>query len=217
MIAPLQPYAIRGALWYQGEANNGQPQVYRRLLPSMIADWRRGWGQGDFPFLFVQIAPFKEMTPELRESQLQIWQETKNTAMVVTTDCGDAEDIHPADKRPVGERLALAARALAYGERLEYSGPVFAGATFDAAKAVVRFTHLGGGLVAPGGVLRGFEVAGAEGTFRPAEARIVGETVEVTASAVAAPKFVRYGWANVPGGNLFNTAGLPGSPFRSMQ
>ncbi|MFT3830532.1 MAG: sialate O-acetylesterase [Opitutaceae bacterium] len=215
MIAPLQPYAIRGALWYQGEANNGQPQAYRRLLPATIADWRRGWGQGDFPFLFVQIAPFKEMSPELREAQLQIWQETKNTALVVTTDCGDAEDIHPADKRPVGERLALAARALAYGESLEYSGPVFSVATFSGAKVVVRFTHLGGGLVAPGGTLRGFEVAGADGVFRPAEARIEGETVTVSASAIAAPVAVRYGWANVPDGNLFNAAGLPASPFRS--
>lgn len=216
MIAPLQPYAIRGALWYQGEANNARPQEYRRLLPATIADWRRGWGQGDFPFLFVQIAPFKEMTPELREAQLQIWQETKNTAMVVTTDCGDAEDIHPADKRPVGERLALAARALAYGEALEYSGPVLAGATRAGAKAVVRFTHLGGGLVAPGGVLRGFELAGADGVFHPAVARITGETVEVSSEGVAAPQAVRYGWANVPDVNLFNAAGLPASPFRAV-
>ncbi|HLP02921.1 MAG TPA: sialate O-acetylesterase [Opitutaceae bacterium] len=216
MIAPLQPYAIRGALWYQGEANNGQPQEYRRLLPATIADWRRGWGQGDFPFLFVQIAPFHEMTPELREAQLQIWHETKNTAMVVTTDCGDADDIHPTDKRPVGERLALAARAMAYGEALEYSGPVFTAANLDGAKAVVRFSHVGGGLVAPGGALRGFELAGADGVFHPAEARIVGDTVEIASTAVATPKAVRYGWANVPDCNLFNAAGLPASPFRAV-
>jgi sialate O-acetylesterase len=217
MIAPLQPYAIRGALWYQGEANNDAPQAYRRLLPATIADWRRGWGQGDFPFLFVQIAPFKEMSPEIREAQLQIWQETKNTAMVVTTDCGDANDIHPADKRPVGERLALAARALAYGESVEYSGPTFDAAKFEGAKAIVSFTHLGGGLVAPGGALRGFEVAGADGVFHPATARIVGETVEVSSPEVAAPVSVRYGWANVPDCNLFNAAGLPASPFRTGQ
>ncbi len=215
MIAPLQPYAIAGAIWYQGEANNGAPQEYRRLLPATIADWREGWGQGDFPFLFVQIAPFKEMSPELREAQLQVWQETKNTAMVVTTDCGDAEDIHPADKRPVGERLALAARAVAYGEAIEYSGPVFAAAAFADGKAVVSFTHLGGGLVAPGGTLRGFELAGADNVFHPAEARIADETVEVSAAAVAAPMAVRYGWANVPDCNLFNAAGLPASPFRA--
>jgi len=217
MIAPLQPYAIRGAIWYQGEANNGAPQAYRHLLPATIADWRAGWGQGDFPFLFVQIAPFKEMSPEIREAQFQIWQETKNTAMVVTTDCGDAEDIHPADKRPVGERLALAARALAYGESVEYSGPAFAAAKFEGGKAVVSFTHLGGGLVAAGGTLRGFEVAGADGVFHPAAARIVGETVEVLSPAIAAPVAVRYGWANVPDCNLFNAAGLPASPFRAGQ
>ena len=215
MIAPLQPYAIRGAIWYQGEANNSAPQEYRRLLPQTIADWRRGWGQGDFPFLFVQIAPFKDMTPELREAQLQIWQETKNTAMVVTSDCGDAEDIHPADKRPVGERLALAARAVAYGEAIEFSGPVFAGAAFEGGKAVVRFTHVGGGLVVPGGAPTGFELAGADGVFHSAVAVITGDTVVVSAADVAAPQAVRYGWANVPVCNLFNAAGLPASPFRS--
>ena len=215
MIAPLQPYAIRGAIWYQGEANNPDPQAYRHLLPKTIADWRRGWGQGEFPFLFVQIAPYKEMTPELRESQLQVWQETTNTAMVVTTDCGDAEDIHPTDKLPVGERLALAARAVAYGEKLESSGPVFASAAFEGAKVVLRFTHLGGGLVAPGGTLRGFTIAGADGAFHPAEAVIVGDVVMVTSGAGAALKAVRYGWDNVPDCNLFNAAGLPASPFRT--
>ncbi|MBK8476268.1 MAG: hypothetical protein IPL39_08095 [Opitutaceae bacterium] len=215
MIAPLQPYAIRGAIWYQGEANNARPQEYRRLLPATIADWRRGWGRGDFPFLFVQIAPYSGMSPELREAQLQIWQETVATAMVVTTDCGDAEDIHPADKRPVGERLALAARAVAYGEKIEASGPVFAAAEFGGAQAVLRFTHLGGGLVAPGGQLRGFAVAGSDGVFYSAEASIVGDTVLVTSAAVPAPVAVRYGWANVPDCNLFNAAGLPASPFRA--
>ncbi len=215
MIAPLQPYAVRGAIWYQGESNNGAPQEYRRLLPAMIGDWRQGWGQGDFPFLFVQIAPYKSMTPELREAQLQVWHETTNTAMVVTTDCGDAEDIHPADKRPVGERLALAARAMAYGETIECSGPVFAGATFEGGKAVVRFTHVGGGLVVPGGSLTGFELAGADGVFHPAAAVISGDSVVVSAADVATPQVVRYGWANVPVCNLFNAAGLPASPFRS--
>lgn len=217
MIAPLQPYAIRGAIWYQGESNNARPQEYRRLLPQTIADWRRGWGQGDFPFLFVQIAPHNGMSPELREAQLQVWQETPATAMAVTTDCGDAEDIHPADKRPVGERLALAARAVAYGEKIEFSGPVVASSTFDGAEAVVRFTHLGGGLVAPGGTLRGFTLAGADGVFHPAKAVISGDTVVVTAAAVPAPQAVRYGWENVPDCNLFNAAGLPASPFRTDQ
>ncbi|MBN1608017.1 MAG: hypothetical protein JW940_15390 [Polyangiaceae bacterium] len=126
MIAPLVPYAIRGVIWYQGEANVGRERQYRTLFPALIADWRRTWGQGGFPFLFVQIAPFSGMTPEIREAQLLSWQSTKNTAMVVTTDCGDPGDIHPAHKQPVGTRLALAARALAYGEKIEYSGPVYA-------------------------------------------------------------------------------------------
>lgn len=215
MLAPLAPYAIRGAVFYQGESNASRPAQYRRLLPAMIADWRRAWGQGDFPFLFVQIAPFSGQPPEIREAQLLAWQETRNTAMVVTIDAGDVEDIHPANKRPVGERLARAARFLAYGEPVAYSGPVYAGATFGDGRAVVRFTHLAGGLVAPGSRLEGFTLAGTDGAFHPADAEIAGDTVIVSSAAVPEPAAVRYGWANVASGNLFNTAGLPASPFRS--
>ncbi len=215
MLAPLAPYAIRGAAFYQGESNASRPAQYRRLLPAMIADWRRVWGQGEFPFLFVQIAPFSGQPPEIREAQLLTWQETQNTAMIVTIDAGDADDIHPANKRPVGERLARAARALAYGEPVTYSGPVYAGAEFGDGRAVVRFTHLAGGLVAPGGRLEGFTLAGADGAFHAGEARIIGDTVVVSSPAVSKPAAVRYGWANVAHGNLFNTAGLPASPFRS--
>ena len=215
MIAPLLPYAIRGMIWYQGEANVGREKQYQTLFPAMIADWRRVWGEGDFPFLFVQIAPFKEMTPEIREAQLLTWQHTPNTAMAVTIDCGDANDIHPAHKQPVGARLALAARALAYHEKLEYSGPVFDSVKVKGAQATLRFTHLGGGLVAKGGSLIGFTVAGPDKVFHPAQAEIRGRTVVVTSDAVAQPAAVRYGWANVPEGNLFNRAGLPASPFRT--
>jgi len=141
------------------------------------------------------------------------------TAMVVTTDCGDANDIHPPRKQPVGARLALAARALAYGERLEYSGPVFDALKVKGGNATLTFTHLGGGLVARGGpgrgLLRGFTMAGADGTFHPARAEIHGKTVIVTSETVPRPVAVRYGWANVPDGNLFNRAGLPASPFRT--
>jgi sialate O-acetylesterase len=214
MIAPLLPYAIRGVIWYQGEANVRRAQQYRSLLPATIADWRRAWGQ-ELPFLFVQIAPFREMTPELREAQLLAWQRTPKTAMIVTTDCGDANDIHPPRKQPVGARLALAARALAYGERLEYSGPVFEALTIKGGKAALRFTHVGGGLVAKGGSLKGFTIAGADKAFHPARAEIRGKTVVVTCEAVPNPVAVRYGWANVPEGNLFNKAGLPASPFRT--
>ena len=123
MIAPLLPYAIRGVIWYQGESNVGREQQYRTLFPAMIADWRRAWGEGDFPFLFVQIAPHRDMTPEIREAQLLSWQNTKNTAMAVTIDCGEADDIHPPHKQPMGARLALAARAIAYGEKTRILRP----------------------------------------------------------------------------------------------
>ena len=215
MIAPLLPYGIRGVVWYQGESNVGRALQYRTLFPAMIAGWRKAWGQGDFPFLFVQIAPHNEMTPEIREAQLLSWQHTTNTAMAVTVDCGDAHDIHPAHKQPVGARLALAARAMAYGERVEYAGPVYDSMTIKRGKAVVRFTHVGGGLVAKGGALRGFAVAGSDKVFHPAEAVIRGDTVVVASKAVPQPVAIRYGWANVPDVNLFNKAGLPASPFRS--
>lgn len=215
MIAPLVPYAIRGATFYQGENNASRAKQYRTLFPAMIADWRQQWDQGDFPFLFVQIAPFQGQPPEIREAQLIAWQNTRNTAMVVTLDVGDAADIHPADKGPVGARLALAARALAHGEKLEYSGPVYLKLTVTDGRAVLRFTHRGGGLVAQDGPLTGFTLAGADGVFHPAMAEIAGDTVVVTSPAVAAPVAVRYGWANVASGNLFNTEGLPASPFRT--
>ena len=231
MIAPLLPYAIRGVIWYQGEANVGRERQYQTLFPAMIADWRQAWGEGDFPFLFVQIAPYRDMTPEIREAQLFSWQRTKNTAMVVTMDCGDADDIHPAHKQPVGARLALAARALAYGEKLEYAGPVFATLKIDGAadarvlvkeyqldpvtRDMLHFSHLGGGLVAKGGELKGFTIAGADKIFRPAQAQIAGSTVVVNSPEIPQPGAVRYGWANVPEGNLFNRASLPAPPFRT--
>ncbi len=215
MIAPLVPYAIRGVIWYQGESNVRREPQYRSLFPAMIADWRRAFGQERLPFLFVQIAPHRDMTPELREAQLYAWQHTPNTSMAVTVDSGDANDIHPTRKQPVGARLALAARALAYGEGLEYSGPVFESMAVDGRRVIVRFSHVAGGLVARGGSLRGFAVAGPDNVFVAARAQIRGSTVVVTSAAVEHPVAVRYGWANVPDVNLFNRAGLPASPFRT--
>jgi sialate O-acetylesterase len=215
MIAPLLPYAIRGAIWYQGESNVGRERQYRTLFPALISGWRRAWGEGEFPFLFVQIAPHKDMTPEIREAQLLTALHTPATAMAVTIDCGDANDIHPAHKQPVGARLARAARALAYGESIEYSGPVFAAVQIEGGLAVLRFTHLGGGLVAKDGPLVGFTIAGADKVFHPADAEIHGDTIVVASPAVPQPVAVRYAWANVPTGNLFNAAGLPASPFRT--
>ena len=215
MIAPLQPYGIRGAIWYQGENNNGEAKLYQTLFPAMIGNWRATWNQGEFPFLFVQIAPHKNMSPELREAQFLTSQKTPNTAMAVITDFGTAEDIHPTNKEPVGGRLALAARALAYGESLEYSGPVFDSLKIEQGKAVLRFKHTGSGLIAKGGDLKGFTIAGADKNFVPAKAQIVGGTIVVSAEEVKAPVAVRYGWANVPDVNLYNVEGLPASPFRT--
>jgi sialate O-acetylesterase len=214
MIAPLQPYAMRGVIWYQGEANSPRARQYRTLFPDMVADWRRQWGE-EFPFLYVQIAPFKEMLPEIREAQLLALGKIKRSAMVVTLDVGDAEDIHPADKRPVGERLALAARAIAYGEKLEYSGPLYESITVKGHEAVVKFSHEGSGLAAPAGELHGFTIAGVDKVFRPAKAVIVGDTVVLSSDEVSNPVAVRYAWANAPTGDLYNREGLPASPFRT--
>ncbi|MEI6421636.1 MAG: sialate O-acetylesterase [Lentisphaerota bacterium] len=215
MISPIVNYPIKGVIWYQGEQDVANATLYRELFPMLITDWRIAWKQGDFPFLFVQIAPYKTMTPELREAQLLTLGKMPNTAMAVTVDCGDAEDIHPIRKQPVGTRLALAARALAYGEKLEHSGPLYEKADFQNGQAVVHFNHVGSGLTAKDGTLRGFTVAGADRIFVPAPARIEGTTVIVQSEAVKQPVAVRYGWENVPDVNLFNVDGLPASPFRS--
>jgi len=215
MIAPLQPFAIAGAIWYQGEANSGRAEEYRTLFPAMIRNWREAWGQGDFPFLWVQIAPHGRMTPEIREAQLLSWQRVPRTAMAVITDAGNETDIHPTQKEPVGGRLALAARAIAYGERLEHSGPVYSSMKVKGNRAILSFKHTGSGLVAKDGELKGFTIAGPDGNFTPAKARIEGNQVIVESPWVPAPKSVRYGWAATPDVNLFNQEGLPATPFRT--
>ncbi len=214
MIGPLEPFAIRGAVWYQGESNSGQAAAYEKLLPALISDWRRVW-RPELPFLFVQLAPYRDTHPAFREAQARIWQATPHTAMVVTTDVGNAENIHPTRKQPVGERLALAARALSYGEQIEYSGPVFKSMSIEGQRAVISFTHIGDGLMAKGDTLKGFTIAGANGKFMPANAMIAGDKVVVSSEKVAAPKAVRFGWAQVPDVNLFNRQDLPAAPFRT--
>jgi sialate O-acetylesterase len=223
MIKPLQPYGIRGVIWYQGESNAGRAYEYRTLFPAMIQNWRQEWGEGDFPFLFVQLAPWRAYNPqpmesdwaELREAQMLTTRKLKNTAMAVITDVGDEKDIHPRQKEPVGARLALAARALAYGEKIAYSGPLYDSMKIEGNKVVLNFTHVGTGLEARGGELKGFTIAGADKKFHNAQAKIEGDKVIVWSDAVEKPVAVRYGWANFPVVNLWNKEGLPASPFRT--
>lgn len=221
MIAPMVPYSIRGVIWYQGEANAtvSRAPYYCRLMTTLITDWRKAFGQGDFPFLFVQLANYarpgtNDGWPLLREAQLQTLS-LNNTGMAVTIDIGEAQDIHPKNKQDVGLRLALPALALAYGEKVVYSGPIFRQAGREGESMRLWFDHTGAGLSARGGVLKGFEVAGADGTFSPAEARIEGATVVVSSPAVRAPLKARYAWADDPQATLVNAEGLPASPFRT--
>ena len=222
MIAPLTPFPIRGAIWYQGESNSKleRARLYKRVFSTMIEDWRHEWGVGDFPFLFVQISDFKsndtEDWAELREQQLKTLA-LRNTAMAVTIDIGNPDNVHPTNKVDVGLRLALAARALTYGEAIEYSGPIFRQATPEGGAIRVWFDHHAKGLTAKGGELTGFEVAGADGKFVSATAKIDGNTVVAASDAVVDPRVVRYGWANSPQCNLFNGEGLPASPFTSAE
>jgi sialate O-acetylesterase len=221
MIAPLVPYAIKGAIWYQGESNADRASEYRTLFPTMIKDWREHWHEGDFPFLFVQLAPYAPKDPsgvkwaELREAQLLTSQKVPNTAEAVITDVGDEKDIHPKQKEPVGGRLALAAEALGYGKKVEYSGPVYDSMKVEGNKAVLSFTHTGGGLVAKGGPLQGFAVAGPDYKFVKADAEVRDDHIEVSSKEVDKPVAVRYGWANFAVLNLFNKDGLPATPFRT--
>ena len=223
MIAPIVPYTIAGVIWYQGESNAGEAYLYQTVFSTMIASWREAWNQGDFPFLFVQLAPFMKIAPkpgpsgwaELREAQLKTSHAVQKTAMAVITDVGDEADVHPKQKTPVGIRLALAARAIAYGEPIEYSGPEYASMKVEGDAIVLSFTHLTGGLEAKDGPLKGFAIAGADHAFVNAEAEIKGDAIVVRSPEVKTPEAVRYGWANFPVGNLWNKAGLPASPFRT--
>jgi len=226
MLHPLVPYAMRGALWYQGESNVDRAYQYRKLLPAMIRNWREDWGQGDFPFLFVQLANFGNFQPpqdqpvestwaELREAQLMAL-ELSNTAMAVTIDIGETEDVHPQNKQDVGRRLALAALANVYGRDVVWSGPIYESMTKEGDRIRLRFRHVDGGLVAEGGgELEGFAIAGSDRKFIPAEAKIDGGAVLVRSDEVREPEAVRYAWADDPECNLCNAAGLPASPFRT--
>ena len=219
MISPLTAYPIRGVIWYQGESNSmlwRAPYLYGRQFRTLIDDWRSHWAEGDFPFLYVQIANFKstpaEDWPTIREGQRSALA-LRHTGMAVTIDIGNPDDVHPLDKLDVGHRLALIARATVYHEPVEYSGPLFRELTRDGNGLRVWFDHVGTGLLAKGLTLTGFEIAGQDGKFVPAQARIDGNTVVVSSPTIERPTAVRYGWANSPDCNLFNHEGLPASPF----
>lgn len=222
MIHPLVPYSIRGAIWYQGENNASRAYQYRELFPLVIENWRKDWGQ-DFPFYFVQLANFMQVSPnpvdsdwaELREAQERTLS-VANTGMAVIIDKGDANDIHPKDKQAVGHRLALVARAKTYGEQIPYSGPVYRSYQVDGDKIILSFDHTDGGLKSSDGkALQGFAIAGRDHKFHWAKAEIQGDKIVVSSPDVPYPVAVRYAWANNPVCNLYNGAGLPASPFRT--
>ena len=223
MIAPLAPYSIKGAIWYQGESNASRPYNYRHVLAGMIKSWRDTFGQGDFPFLIVELAPFTPIVDEpvdqewavVRESMQWVAKNSPKVDTVSIVDVGDEKDIHPQKKQPVGARLAIAARALAYGEKITPAGPEYASVSFKETQANVKMNNAGAGLVAKDGELKGFTVAGEDRKFHKAVARIDGDTIVVSCDAVPAPKSVRFGWANYPVVNLWNKDGLPASPFRT--
>lgn len=245
MINPLVPYSLAGAIWYQGESNAGRATQYRRLFPTMISDWRRIWGQGDFPFYFCQLANFMAKTnapapsfwAELREAQ-SLTLRLPATGQAVLIDIGEAADIHPRNKQEVGRRLALVALANAYKRPVAFSGPVFKSLALRGNQAVLAFDHVEGGLVAaevpvtfqpkslapeteplvrnsPASQLEGFAVCGTDKQWVWADAVIEGDHVVVSSPKVATPLAVRYAWANNPTCNLYNQAGLPAVPFRT--
>ena len=220
MIHPILPFVIRGALWYQGESNVGRAAQYKKLFPTMIQDWRKAWQVGDFPFYYVQLAPFRygeaqpECLAELWEAQLQTLR-LPNTGMAVITDIGNIKDIHPTNKQEVGRRLALWALAKIHGKQVVYSGPLYESAVVEGNKIRIKFQHADDGLVCKGDRLTHFTIAGEDKKFVPAEAVIDGSTVVVSSPQVDKPVAVRFGWEDTAEPNLFNKAGLPASPFRT--
>ena len=227
MVYPLLPYAIKGAIWYQGESNAGRAEQYRKLFPAMIRDWRKQWGQGDFPFLFVQLANYGNGKPrpeqpgdsqwaELREAQTMTLSAVPRSGMAVIVDIGENKDIHPKNKQDVGKRLALAAQKLAYGkDDAEFSGPIYREMQADGGKIRIKFDHAKGLKTRDGSAPKGFEIAGEDRKFVWADAKIDGQDVIVSSPQVTKPVAVRYGWADDPAVSLYNAADLPASPFRT--
>jgi sialate O-acetylesterase len=225
MLNPVIPYGIKGVIWYQGESNANRAAQYSTLFPAMINDWRRLWAQGNFPFLFVQLANYQapETKPEesdwaqLREAQAKTLS-VPSTGMACIIDIGEAEDIHPRNKKDVGHRLALQATNVAYGGHVVANGPRPKDITYKGNTASISYENAEGGLVLRNkyGYLNGFAVAGADGKFYFTQGKVVGSKVELMCPAVPEIKYVRYGWANNPSDlNLYNKEGLPAEPFRT--
>ncbi|MGD0464711.1 MAG: sialate O-acetylesterase [Tepidisphaeraceae bacterium] len=223
MLQPIAPLALTGAIWYQGEANWERAHQYRKLLGAMIGDWRRLFAQGDFPFYIVSLPaymhrraePGDDAWSELRESQALAARDVANCGLAVTVDTGDADNLHPKDKRVVGERLALVALAQHYGEEVPYAGPTFTSAEQLPGALRLHFDHTDGGLVVKGGKLEEFSIAGEDHTWHWADAKLDGDTVIVSSPLVPEPKAARYAWQSNPAATLFNGAGLPATPFRT--
>lgn len=222
MLNPVIPYAIRGAIWYQGESicwGTRGLNLYGDVQHAMIKDWRARWGEGDFPFYFVQLPGQQNISnnPRIREEQASVLA-VPNTAMAVTIDTGEAKNVHPHNKEPLGDRLTRIAFANTYGKKIEYYGPMYESMKVEGGAIRVTFSHLGGGLVAKDGALKGFQIAGDDKKFVDAGAKIDANTLVVSSAQVAAPVAVRYAWDDYPEGmgcNLYNAAGLPAAPFRS--
>ena len=224
MVAPLINYTIKGFLWYQGEANTGRAEEYAKLQPAQIIDWRNKWKQGELPFLYVQLPGFMDYNylpsesnwAMLREAQLKSLS-VPNTAMAVAIDLGEWNDIHPDNKKDVGERLALAAEKIVYGENRVCSGPIYQSSTIEANKIIISFTNSGSGLITiDGEELSEFAIAGADKKFVWAKAKIDGNKIVVWNDDIQNPMYVRYAWADDPvNPNLYNKEGLPASPFRT--
>ncbi|KAA9035669.1 sialate O-acetylesterase [Ginsengibacter hankyongi] len=224
MIAPLVGYTIKGFVWYQGESNTGKPGDYAKRQPAMITDWRNKWKEGDIPFLFVQLPGFGDYNYLPSESQWATFREAQakslsvsNTAMAVAIDVGEWNDIHPDHKKEVGDRLALAAEKIAYGENIVYAGPIYKTSTIDGNKIIISFNETGSGLTTNDGEAPAeFAIAGDDKKFVWANAKIEGDKVIVWSDDVPSPKYVRYAWADEPiNPNLINKEGLPAAPFRT--
>jgi sialate O-acetylesterase len=215
MIVPIEPYTIKGVIWYQGESNADRAFQYRTLFPAMINNWRKDWNNAKLPFYFVQISPHRSQNAEIRDAQLYVYRNTPYTGMAVTTDNGDSLDIHPRNKELVGKRLSLWALRNEYGQKnIIVSGPLYKSMKIEDDKIRISF-DFDKGLLAKDGELREFTIAGDDQNFVPANAKIEGNTIVVWNDAVKNPKAVRFAWRNIPRPNLYNDAGLPASPFRT--